>query len=348
MGRFFGKPQHAGLPKQPHEAPWTMWIGPLSLALLGLLLGLVPGGVGQQLIAPAIASVAGGAVPTIELKLWHGVNLPLLLSLFTMAGGYALYRMREFFWAIGDRVLSMLRPYGAEALYERVFHGVVGFSKWQTRRLQSGRLHDYVFMIVLATTALLAWAVLMYGGLNFDFDWSRYNWYMFGVVVMMLISTLVVVASNDFTTSLVGLGMIGFGVALIFVYYGAPDLAITQLLVETLTVVLFLFVVFRLPAMKQLSSSRVRVRDAILALSFGGLMTLLVLKAVSIQFHHPISEQLAQWSYPEAKGKNVVNVILVDFRALDTLGEITVVTAAALGIAALAASAVTKRKEPES
>ena len=132
---------------------------------------------------------------------------------------------------------------------------------------------------------------------------------------------------------------------MIFLYYGAPDLAITQLLVETLTVVLFMFVVFRLPALKRFSRQRMRFRDAILACSFGGLMTLLVLKAVNIQFNHPISAHLSQISYLEAKGKNVVNVILVDFRALDTLGEITVVTAAALGIAALAASGLRSKKE---
>lgn len=345
FGPFFGKAKPESLPKHPHEAPWSMWIGPLTLAGLSLLLGLFPAGVGQALVAPAVAAIAGTGVPAIELKLWHGVNVPLLLSVVTVLLGYGLYRVRGYFGVRGEQVLARIRPYGAEAMYERIFYGVVGFSKWQTRRLQTGRLHDYVFMIVLATCGLLAWAITQYGGLQFEFDWSEYNWYMFSVVVMMLISTFVVVRSNDFMTSLVGLGMIGFGVALIFVYYGAPDLAITQLLVETLTVVLFLFVIFRLPAMKRVSATAVRVRDALLALSFGGLMTLLVLKAVSIQFHHPIAEQLAEWSYPEAKGKNVVNVILVDFRALDTLGEITVVTAAALGIAALAATAASAVRE---
>ncbi|HBR94453.1 MAG TPA: hypothetical protein DEA90_09845 [Opitutae bacterium] len=140
---------------------------------------------------------------------------------------------------------------------------------------------------------------------------------------------------RSYITVLVALGVVGFGVALIFAYYGAPDLAITQLLVETLTVVLFMFVVLRLPPLKTISSRYTRLRDGLMATAFGGLITILLLKAVNIQFDHAISGQLAEMSYPEAKGKNVVNVILVDFRALDTMGEIVVVTVAALGIAAL-------------
>jgi multicomponent Na+:H+ antiporter subunit A len=112
-------------------------------------------------------------------------------------------------------------------------------------------------------------------------------------------------------------------------------LAITQVLVETLVVVLFMFVVYKLPKFRQFSSRRVIIFDAIFAGIIGLLMTLLVLKAKAIQLAPPLSERYAEWSYLLAKGKNVVNVILVDFRALDTLGEITVLTIAALGIFAL-------------
>ena len=143
---------------------------------------------------------------------------------------------------------------------------------------------------------------------------------------------------------MVALGVVGFGVALIFAYYGAPDLAITQLLVETLTVVLFMFVVLRLPPLKTISGRLTRVRDALMATAFGGLIMVLLLKAVNIQFDHAISDQLAAMSYPEAKGKNVVNVILVDFRALDTMGEIVVIAVAALGIATLVSTGMKKGK----
>jgi multicomponent Na+:H+ antiporter subunit A len=105
-----------------------------------------------------------------------------------------------------------------------------------------------------------------------------------------------------------------------------------------------MFVVLRLPPLKTISSRVVRLRDGLLASAFGALITLLLMKAVNIQFSHAISDKLAAMSYPEAKGKNVVNVILVDFRAMDTLGEIVVVTVAALGIAALVSTGLKKRK----
>ncbi|MFT4901774.1 MAG: multicomponent Na+:H+ antiporter subunit A [Lentimonas sp.] len=345
IGPFFGPSNHGALPKKPHEAPFTMWVGPLFLAVAGLVLGLFPFLVSGSIIAPAIASIIGGPVPEIKLALWHGFNLPLLLSVFTVGGGFALYRIRGKFWAVADGVRAAIRPWGAEAMYERIFNGTIWLSKVQTRLLQTGRLHDYVFMIVLTTVGFLVWAIVNYGGLQFEINWSEFDLIMTGLVVIMLISTLVAVVATAYMTVLVALGTVGFGVALIFVYYGAPDLAITQLLVETLTVVMFMFVIMRLPPLKTLSTKMMRVRDAILASTFGFLIMLLVLKAVNIQFDPAISGKIAEMSYPEAKGKNVVNVILVDFRALDTLGEITVITAAALGIAALVSTQFAKRKE---
>lgn len=346
VGPFFGKPNHDALPKKPHEAPPSMWIGPIILSVAGLVIGIFPFFVTGVLVSPAIASIQGTEIVHLDLALWNLVkpNLPLLLSGVTVLGGIFIFLLRTKFWRVADRVLAAIRPYGAEAMYERVFNGTIWLSKAQTRWLQTGRLHDYVFMIVLVTVGFLVWAILNYGGLQFEVDWSEFDLIMTGLVVIMIIATIVAVTATTYMTVLVSLGTIGFGVALIFVYYGAPDLAITQLLVETLTVVLFMFVISRLPPLKTISSKMVRFRDAILASSFGFLMMLLVLKAVNIQFNHAISDKLAAMSYPEAKGKNVVNVILVDFRALDTLGEITVIAAAALGIAALVSGKLIKRK----
>ncbi len=344
IGPFFGKENNDALPKKPHEAPVTMWIGPVLLGVIGLVLGLLPFLVTDSIVAPAIGSILGGAIPEIKLALWHGFNLPLLLSVFTVAGGFGLFMLRGKFWAVADPVRAAIRPWGAEAMYERIFNGTIWLSKAQTRCLQTGRLHDYVFMIVAVTVGFLIWAIVNYGGLQFEMDWAQFDPIKVGLVLIMIVATIVAVTASAYMTVLVALGTVGFGVALIFVYYGAPDLAITQLLVETLTVVLFMFVILRLPPLKSMSSMATKIRDAILASTFGGLMTLLVLKAVNIQFDHAISEKLAAMSYPEAKGKNVVNVILVDFRALDTLGEIVVVAAAALGIAALVATGFKKKK----
>lgn len=337
IGPFFGKPNHEALPKHPHEAPLAMWIGPIVLSVLGLLLGILPFWVTEHLVSPALASIQGAPVVHLDLALWKLVkpNLPLLLSGVTVLGGILVFLNRARFWTVADRVLATIRPYGADAMYERIFNGVVGFSKWQTRRLQTGRLHDYVFLIVLVTVGFLGWALSNFGGWSLQIDWSRFDVLILGLSLIMAVAAVVAVVATGYLAVLVALGTVGFGVALIFAYYGAPDLAITQLLVETLTVVLFMFVIFRLPALKTLSSKATRLRDALLATAFGSLITVLLLKATTIQFDHAISDRLAAMSYPEAKGKNVVNVILVDFRALDTMGEIVVVATAALGIAAL-------------
>lgn len=346
VGPFFGKPNHAALPKKPHEAPLSMWLGPIVLAVTGLVLGLVPFAVTGMLVSPAIASIQGASIKPLDLALWTLVkpNLPLLLSCMTIMGGAVVFLFRRKFWAVGGRVLAAIRPYGAEAMYERIFKGTMWLSKSQTRWLQTGRLHDYVFMIVSVTSGFLIWAIVNFGGLQFEIDWSEFNLIMTGLVCVMIVASIIAVTATTYVTVLVALGVVGLGVAMIFVYYGAPDLALTQLLVETLTVVLFMFVILRLPPLKRISNQIVRLRDAVLASTFGFLITLMVLKAVNIQFNHAISEKLAAMSYPEAKGKNVVNVILVDFRALDTLGEITVVSAAALGIAALVSVTVKGRK----
>lgn len=340
---FFGQ-KPGDLPKKPHEAPPAMWFGPVVLAGLGLVFGIFPGIVSGGLVGPAIAAIEGKAVQPLEVKLWHGFNLPLLLSVLTLASGFALYLFRQKLWAAGAGILAAIRPFGAEAMYERVFDGIVWFSKKQTRWIQTGYLRDYVFTIVATTAGFLLWAFLTFGGIGFEWDTGSVNLLMGGLVILMILATLIAVTASHYMTVLAALGTVGFGIALIFAYYSAPDLAITQLLVETLTVVLFMFVIIRLPTLKKLSTRAIRARDALLSGAFGILITLLVIQAVTIQFDRPISDTLAEMSYPEAKGRNVVNVILVDFRALDTLGEITVVAAAALGIAALVASSFKKKR----
>jgi len=350
VGPFFGKPNHESLPKKPHEAPVSMWIGPISLGLLGLLIGLLPFMATDVLVAPAIAAIQNTNIVELDLALWTIVkpNLPLLLSCITIVCGAVVFIFRHKAWQVADPVLTAIRPWGADAMYGRIFNGTMWMAKTQTRWLQTGRLHDYVFMIVLVTVGFLAWAIVSFGGLQFEVDWSEFNLIMTGLVLVMILASIVAVVAMSYVTVLVALGVVGLGVAMIFVYYGAPDLALTQLLVETLTVVLFMYVILRLPPLKKISRKIVRVRDAVLASTFGFLIMLMVLKAVNIQFNHKISEKLAAMSYPEAKGKNVVNVILVDFRALDTLGEITVVSAAALGIAALVSAGLKERKERRS
>jgi multicomponent Na+:H+ antiporter subunit A len=344
VGPFFGKPNYEALPKKPHEAPLAMWIGPIVLSVTGLVIGIIPFWVTEFMVSPAIASIQGAAIKHLDLALWNLVkpNLPLLLSGVTVLGGFFVFLNRARFWAVSDRVLSAIRPYGAEAMYERVFNGTIWLSKVQTKRLQTGRLHDYVFVIVGATSVLVGWALFRFTESLPTIRGADFDPVVAVLLLLMMAATFLVVISDRYFTILGGLGTVGFGIALLFAYYGAPDLSITQLMVEALVVVLFMFVIYGLPSIRRFSGGWTIGRDAILSAVFGLIIALLAWLAVDLQFGTPISQELAAMSYPDGKGKNVVNVILVDFRALDTFGEITVVASAALGIAALLSSRITK------
>jgi multicomponent Na+:H+ antiporter subunit A len=171
------------------------------------------------------------------------------------------------------------------------------------------------------------------------------RYYEIGLGVLILLGVLSAIRSNSRLAAVASLGVIGYGVALTFVFYGAPDLAMTQIMVETMTVILMVLIFYHLPNFARLTSRRQRALDAVAALAAGILMTFLVLIATSHQEFPPISDFFAEHAVDLAHGRNIVNVILVDFRALDTLGEITVLSLAAVGVYALLKLRVGKEKK---
>ncbi len=318
-------------PTEVHEGPVTLWLPPLTLAIAGLVLGLMPGLASRLLFEPVLAAVLGHAV-VVELSLWHGFSLPLVLSLLTVAGGLGLYRNRAEVWRQGDRVEALPGP---ATVYERGLAATVAFARQHTRSLQSGSLGRYIFIIIGAAAALIAGKFLRFGGWP---DWTQVGPVdLTPALICVIISAgaLVAATANRRLPVLLALGAIGLGVAVLFLYYSAPDLAITQLTVEALTVVLLLLAVDRLPRIAANPGGlRSRLEIAIASM-FGGLLGLLTFSAAQLQIAPSISETLTAWSYAEAHGRNVVNVTLVDFRALDTLGEIVVLTVASVGVASL-------------
>lgn len=329
---FWGRrPVPDPLPHPPHEGPVSLWLPPLLLAILGLLAGLFPGLLAAAIIAPGVSAMAGEPV-ALQLALWQGINLPLILSVLTVALGLALYRIRRDL----SRLPLNLRPGIAETAYTRGLQISIRVARLVTRALQSGSLRWYILLTLGFVGGLLAWKFLRFGGLPSLAEAAPVS--AFPVVLCLLVAAgaLLAATADSRLTAILGLAAAGFGIALIFAHFSAPDLAITQILVETLTALLFLLVIHRLPPLKRISSPRERLRDAFLAGAFGLLVAWLVFKAVRVHLGSPLASTLVDWSYTQAYGKNVVNVILVDFRALDTLGEITVLAIAALGVTALA------------
>src|SRR5690606_10202086 len=149
------------------------------------------------------------------------------------------------------------------------------------------------------------------------------------------VSTLITVFSKSRLLAVVSMGVIGYAICLIFVFYSAPDLAMTQFAIDTLTVILFVLVLYNLPKYKEFSQTHDKIRDGIVALTFGTLMSLIALEVLNEPTENLISEFYASNAYILGKGKNIVNVILVDFRGLDTMIEITVLTIAAMGVFSL-------------
>jgi len=221
---------------------------------------------------------------------------------------------------------------GPEAGYFRFMLGITQVASWQTRLLQNGVLGIYLLILVLVTFGSTGYTLFIKEGFHLDFDFSDGYFYEFGIALLLIASALFACATKSRLGSVASVGVLGFGVALIFIHFSAPDLGITQLLVETLTVILLVLVLFKLPPFVNLSSPWERFRDLAVAVFAGVVMTLLILAVLDIQYFESISSYFVENSAGLAFGKNIVNVILVDFRQLDTLGEIFVLALAAVGV----------------
>ena len=168
------------------------------------------------------------------------------------------------------------------------------------------------------------------------------------VALLLLVTSLAVifaVLAKSRLSAILAMGMVGYGIGLLYLYFGAVDLAITQFLAETVLMVLFVMVIYYLPGFAVLSTKTSRIRDAIISITVGVFVTLVVLKARFLSIEEPISGFYAENSLTQAHGRNIVNVILVDFRALDTLGEVTVLTLAAAGVYSLFRFQIKRLKE---
>jgi len=317
----------------PHEPPINLWLGPLLLAGLGLLGGLFPGAVANWLVAPAATAMAGDAVK-VKLVLWHGFNLVLLLSGVTLVGGLVLYRWHRPLHAASGW-LDAVGRWGAEAGYQRALAGLNGLARGQTRLLQSGYLRYYLLIIILTTVGLAAYPLLRLTHLPGLGNWSDVRFYEVVIAGMILAGAVAAVVARSRLAAVAALGVVGYGVALIYILFSAPDLAMTQFAIETLTVILFVLVLYRLPRFATFTGRVERLRDMVVAGAAGALMTTIILIANQRTPESQVAAYFAEASLLLAKGRNVVNVILVDFRGLDTFGEITVLAIAAVGVYAL-------------
>jgi len=322
--------------QKAHDPRWTMLFGPLALGVSGLVLGVMPGYV-EGFIARVAEAVSGNGVE-FHLTLWHGFTTALFLSLATFMLGGLLYvrwdRLRG--WLETRRQLDR---FGPAAAYDVGMAGFQHVAAWQTRLIQSGSLPTYLAATLITIVTAVAASLVYFEGAALP----EFNGFhpLFIVPMLLVLAAIAVVRADTFISGLVAAGIVGFLMSLVFLFQGAPDLAFTQFSVEALSIVILLAIVGRMPFREtDYRTKGHRRRDAAIAVGFGMSATLVLLAVVSSPFNARLSDYYKATSLPEAHGRNIVNVIIVDFRALDTLGEITVLT-----LAAIAASALLYRRQ---
>jgi multicomponent K+:H+ antiporter subunit A len=329
-GVFFGR-ETGQLPQTPHEAPRWMRLPIELLVALCLAVGILPGWTVLELLQVASRSVVGEELPPIDLALWHGVNLPLLMSIAAMLLGLVLYRWpAQLAWPMG----RLVPEEGGKRIFDSMQACLLQSARrlseyWHRDSLRRGLLR---WLLVCLLAGIWPWLgqltlttlplsplqpvdipPLVGGGIMLLAAWVCVRWHQQRVLAVL------------------AAGVVGLMTALTFVLYSSPDLALTQLVVEVVATILLLLALRHLPEPRHgLRESRLRRgRDALLALLTGAGISVLLYMVLT----HPVeslSGYYLQHSLPLGGGSNVVNVILVDFRGFDTFGEITV-----LGLAGL-------------
>jgi multicomponent Na+:H+ antiporter subunit A len=266
--------------------------------------------------------------------LWHGLNLAALMSLVTLLGGAALY-------AVGGSALglrSSKQPtFSFNAAYDRGMEAIDRLGALLTRVFQSGYLKFSVMMTLGFLVLSFTYPFVMKAGARLGvLDLAPVEPYEAVLLALLMIGALAVTLAAQPLTAVLTLGLVGLLVSFLFVVLRAPDLALTQLLIETASLILFLLVIRYLPSYRRERLSWwVRSRDVAVSLMTGGLVVILLLIANSDTLYPSIASYFLEQSLRLGGGRNVVNVIVVDFRGYDTMGEITVLTIAALGVYSL-------------
>ncbi|HLT22825.1 MAG TPA: hydrogen gas-evolving membrane-bound hydrogenase subunit E [Bacteriovoracaceae bacterium] len=321
-----------------------LWIPPLILATLIFCVGLNWSWLEISFFKSILSSVIGSSVERVAPE---GIKFDKVLGLsaLTLFLGILLH------WK-GKKLLNFVRVLEESSknispslLYLRLQTGVMKLGSRIERVSNRGYYHKYMTVILWACSLFLMLGLWRNASLIRIPEFKGMETYEWGLVTVIIISVVGAILIKNLIASVMLLGVVGFTIAIIFVSYGAPDLALTQLLIETLTIILFALIAIKFPnRSKHYFSSLKTKKDIFLAGTFGSLMTILLLSITSYPFNDYLSKFYADKSYVEGKGRNVVNVILVDFRSLDTLGEITVLSIAGLGFFSLLKLSLRRRK----
>lgn len=348
--KVFWGPQATDLPRSPHEPPKWMLFPSAVLVCLCILIGVMPETIIEPILRTATAAILGKQLPEIDLAIFHGFNIPLLMSALALVGGISVYLLLRPYWQSSPGQTLGITIEGRE-VFDKAITALDNFASTVNEYISSSRVQVQIFCIVLVSFIVAIIPLLRY---QHWWAWPRTE-FNFSFAVLWLVGAACALGAayqakyNRFR-AIVFAGGAGVATIITFVWLSAPDLALTQLVIETVTVVLLLLGLRWLPRHSQRDAlteaeetvKRLRhIRDTVLAIAVGVGMCLLSYAITTRNTIDSIGQFFLQKALPEGGGTNVVNVILVDFRAFDTYGEITV-----LGIVALTVYALLRRFRP--
>lgn len=326
FGAFSNRPGME--PTETKKVPFLLQFSPIVLAVASILIGLFPGA-WESRLAPHADQYPGHEG---HLTLWGGFGLALAITITVLALGALMFVKRNQVERIQDHLLEA--P-SADAAYRRSIRALEDIAADVTAATQRGSLPAYLGTVLAVTILTAGTAGLLAGPWPEEYRWVD-SGIQFAIVVFICVTAVLAARARRRLKAALLLGASGYGMAMLFASHGAPDLALTQVMVETISLVLFVLVLRRLPTYfsnRPLHSSR--YLRMLAGVGAGAMVAVLGLVALSNRVATPVSQYFAESAYQYGYGRNVVNVLLVDIRAWDTMGEISVLFVAATGVASL-------------
>lgn len=333
---FTGKYQPEKLEKTPHEAPIGMLIPPIILAALVVVFGIFPNILSYNLIQPAVAAIipslveSGEKIP-VHISHWHGFKPELMMTIGVVALGAIMYMTLNKWIKVYNIFPNKVT---LNALYDTSLYAAERGSYTLTKSVMTGYIRTYLVYVFVFFIGILGFTMWTEDAFKMDTsNLAPIGIYEVALVLLIVLATSTILVAKSRLTSIVALGAVGYTVSLFFVIFRAPDLALTQLVIETVSVALFLLCFYHLPKLSRHEERmRFKLGNLLISAGVGIVVTLIAISAHSTKMFESISKYYIENTYDKAGGENMVNVILVDFRGFDTLFEVCVLGIAALGI----------------
>ncbi|GGG20108.1 Na+/H+ antiporter subunit A [Paenibacillus abyssi] len=330
---FTGKYQPEKLEKKPHEAPLGMLLPPAVLASLVIVFGLFPNLLAYSIIEPAMVSILPSLADEfiVKISFWHGWSTELFMTIGVVGIGVLLYLTLQRWQKVYNVLPGKL---SFNRLYDRALSTLENSSLRMTNSYMTGSIRHYMIYIFAFFIAVLGYLLFKLDVFNWrNAELAELSIYEVVLTAVLVAATLAVPFAQKRLTAIILVGAVGYMIVLFFVILSAPDLALTQMIVETVSVTLFLLCFYHLPKLrKEITSIPFKLTNAIISVGVGVIVTAIALAVTNNRLFDSISKYYLEESYNSAGGNNVVNVILVDFRGFDTLLEIMVLGIASLGI----------------